>query len=353
MIFGEVSVDQSLGAVVAHAVRQDGLTLKKGHVIRAADIEALRNAGIARLIVSRLEEGDVSEDDAAARLANHVVGSGLRADRPFTGRANLFAMHNGVLRIDTAAVDRINAVDEAVTLATLPAFRSVVAGEMAATVKIIPFAVAGSLLAQAMAAAASPVIAVEPYRPMRLGVLSTVLPGLKPSVINKTIAILSTRLCATQSAIVAEEKLAHTTPALADAIARFVPQCDLIIIFGASAITDRRDVIPSAIEQAGGTIEHFGMPVDPGNLLLLGHVQGKTIIGAPGCARSPKENGFDWVLQRLLAGIPVTAADIRQMGVGGLLMEIVSRPQPRLASGMPVSPEAQRQPADGLVDGKV
>ena len=75
------------------------------------------------------------------------------------------------------------------------------------------------------------------------------------------------------------------------------------------------------------------MPVDPGNLLLVGEVQGKPIIGAPGCARSPKENGFDWVLQRILAGVPVTGADIMGMGVGGLLMEIASRPQPRLGDG--------------------
>ena len=103
----------------------------------------------------------------------------------------------------------------------------------------------------------------------------------------------------------------------------------LIVVFGASAITDRRDVIPAAIEAIGGRVEQFGMPVDPGNLLLLGALGGKPIIGAPGCARSPKENGFDWVLQRLLAGVPVRDADIRAMGVGGLLMEIVSRPQPR------------------------
>jgi molybdenum cofactor cytidylyltransferase len=75
------------------------------------------------------------------------------------------------------------------------------------------------------------------------------------------------------------------------------------------------------------------MPVDPGNLLLLGSLgEGearKTILGAPGCARSPKENGFDWVLQRVLAGVTVTAADVRRLGAGGLLMEIVARGQPR------------------------
>ena len=104
---------------------------------------------------------------------------------------------------------------------------------------------------------------------------------------------------------------------------------DVIIVFGASAIADRRDVIPSAIEMAGGRVEHFGMPVDPGNLLLVGSIAGKPVIGAPGCARSPKENGFDWILHRLLANVPVTRADIMSLGVGGLLMEIVSRPQPR------------------------
>jgi molybdenum cofactor cytidylyltransferase len=332
MMFGEISVDQSLGAVVAHAVKHDRLTLKKGHVIQPADVDALKSIGIARLIVSRLETGDIGENEAAQQLALRIAGSGLRVDRPFTGRANLFATVNGVLTIDAEAIDRINAVDESVTLATLPPFRAVVAGEMVATVKIIPLAVPSTLLSRALTAAACGVLLVRPYQPMQIGVISTLLPGLKGSVINKTIVILANRLAAAHATIVADEKVAHTAAAVATAIQRLAPQCDLIVIFGASAITDRRDVIPSGIELAGGTIEHFGMPVDPGNLLLIGQARGKTVLGAPGCARSPKENGFDWVLQRLLAGIPVTSADIRQMGVGGLLMEIVSRPQPRLGS---------------------
>ncbi|WP_204333402.1 hypothetical protein, partial [Proteus mirabilis] len=85
---------------------------------------------------------------------------------------------------------------------------------------------------------------------------------------------------------------------------------DLVLVFGASAIADRRDVIPAALEQAGGEIEHLGMPVDPGNLLMVGRLGEVPVLGAPGCARSPKENGFDWVLTRLLAGLPVTKADI-------------------------------------------
>ena len=101
------------------------------------------------------------------------------------------------------------------------------------------------------------------------------------------------------------------------------------MIHGASAILDRRDVIPAAIEAAGGRIDHFGMPVDPGNLLLLGRVAGRPVLGLPGCARSPKINGFDWVLERLVAQLPVGAAEIMRMGSGGLLAEIPSRPNRR------------------------
>ncbi len=122
----------------------------------------------------------------------------------------------------------------------------------------------------------------------------------------------------------------HETAPLAEALRRALAAApDIVIVFGASAISDRRDVIPAAVEAAGGRIEHLGMPVDPGNLLLIAELGNLPVLGAPGCARSPKENGFDWVLQRLLAGLPVGRAEVVTMGVGGLLMEIKSRPQPR------------------------
>ena len=71
------------------------------------------------------------------------------------------------------------------------------------------------------------------------------------------------------------------------------------------------------------------MPVDPGNLLLLAARGDMPILGAPGCARSPKENGFDWVLQRLIAGVPTSQRTSAPWASEGLLMEIASRPQPR------------------------
>jgi molybdenum cofactor cytidylyltransferase len=153
-------------------------------------------------------------------------------------------------------------------------------------------------------------------------------------VIEKTLQVTAERLAPAGAKIIAEQRVAHDERDVAQAIdAMFKQGAELVIVFGASAIADRRDVIPAAIERVKGRVEHFGMPVDPGNLMLIGQVAGKPVIGAPGCARSPKENGFDWILMRMLAGLPVTREDITGLGVGGLLMEIVTRPQPRVDVG--------------------
>ncbi|HEY8334930.1 MAG TPA: molybdopterin-binding/glycosyltransferase family 2 protein [Tardiphaga sp.] len=334
MKFGPASPADALGGVTVHTLRQGDLVLKKGTTIGASEVAALTRAGVRDIVVVRLEEGDVSEDAAAASIAQAVAGAGVNVERAFTGRANLFAGAPGVLVVDRAMVDRINGVDEAITLATLPAFKPVVEGEMIATVKLIPFGVAGALCDAAVAATQGGALRVAPYVIRKVGVVSTLLPGLAPKVIDKTLRVTAERLAPAGARIIAERRVPHDEDALASAIKELLGLgAELVIVFGASAIADRRDVIPAAIEQVGGVIEHFGMPVDPGNLLLIGKAGGVAVLGAPGCARSPVENGFDWVLTRLLAGIPVSRADLTGMGVGGLLMEIVTRPQPRVPVG--------------------
>lgn len=334
MFFGEISIDQAQGGVAVHSIRKGGLVLKKGTHIGPAEIEALRRERVESIVIARLDPGDVGEDIAAEHIATRLGGEGVRVAEPFTGRANLFAEQAGVLVIDRDGVDQVNAIDESITFATLPAFDPVKAGEMIATVKIIPFAVEAPTFERALASLGAPIIRIAPFRPLKVAAISTLLPGLKESVIARTLQVLKERLAPAEATLVLDERVPHQAPALALALDQAkAAQADLTIIFGASAIADRRDVIPAAIEISGGTVEHFGMPVDPGNLLLLGRSGAMSVLGAPGCARSPKENGFDWILHRLLAGLPVTRADIVGLGVGGLLMEIVSRPQPRAAAG--------------------
>lgn len=342
MRFGPVPVREAEGAIAAHSLKFDGGVVKKGAMITADTRAALEAAGIARITAARLDPDDIHEDEAAARLARAWVAANIRVDPAFTGRANLFAEKAGVLRVDSDAIDRFNAIDEAVTVATLDHLNAVVDGEMVATVKIIPFAAPRAAVEQAEAIARNARIAVAPYRALKIGLVATTLPVLKPSVMDKTRRILESRLEPAGADIVAEKRVAHDAETLASALADpDLADADLLLIYGASAIVDRRDVVPEGIERAGGRIRHFGMPVDPGNLMLLADLDGRPVIGAPGCARSPKENGFDWVLQRMLAGIEVTPADVTGMGVGGLLMEIVSRPQPR--ASQPVEHQSRRK----------
>ena len=326
-----VPVDEAENAILAHGLQLESMTLKKGQIVTAARRRALSEAGVEKIVVARLDPGDVGEDEAARRLAERLAGAHLRREPPFTGRVNLFAQAAGLVVVDAKAINRVNGVDEAITVATLAPFRAVAAGDMAATVKIIPFAAPGAALERACAALpAGGAVSIAPFRPLRFAVASTTLPGLAASVVARTLRTLEARLAPAGASIVAAERVAHEASALAGALERLAAKGDALVIFGASATADRRDVIPAAIEAIGGRIERFGMPVDPGNLLLLAARGDLPIVGAPGCARSPNENGFDWVLRRILAGAPIAAADIEAMGVGGLLTEIASRPQPRL-----------------------
>jgi molybdenum cofactor cytidylyltransferase len=350
MKFGPVPPREALGATAVHTIRQAALVLKKGTLIGAAEVAALEAAGIKDVVVARLEPGDVSEDKAAAAIAKAMAGQGVRVDRAFTGRANLFADAGGVLVVDKEAIDRLNRVDEAITFATLPAFKPVVEGEMIATVKIIPFATSEASLKAALAVAGKPFIRVAPYTIRKVGVVSTLLPGLATKVVEKTLRVTEARLAPAGATIVAERRVPHEQGAVAKAVDEVLKDgAELVVVFGASAIADRRDVIPAAVEAIGGRVEHFGMPVDPGNLMLIGQARGQPILGAPGCARSPKENGFDWILMRLLAGLAVSREDVTGLGVGGLLMEIVTRPQPRAE---PELEKAQRIAAVILAAGR-
>ncbi len=331
MKFGPVAPKKAIGAILAHSVDTDTGKLKKGRILDVGDIAALEQSGVKTIIAARLSGNDIAEDAAAEQIARSLaLSSTVTLDQPFTGRVNLYAAQSGVLMVDRKAVDAINLADPGITLATLANHTAVEEGRMVATVKIIPFSLPRSTI-QRVVSHAHEVAAIEvaPYMLKKTGLVATTLPSLKPSILDKTRQILKHRLAASANSILHEERVVHDATAIAEAIGKLKKDCDLIIIFGASATSDIDDVIPTGLRLAGGVVEHFGMPVDPGNLLMLGHLDKVSVIGAPGCARSASENGFDWVLQRILAGVTVTNRDISEMGVGGLLKEIHSRPQPR------------------------
>lgn len=330
MRFGPVPLSEAGGAYLAHSLRLPGTVLKKGHVLGEGDLAAMRAAGIAEVIVGRLEPGDVGENAAAEALARALVpdpaAAGLRLDRAFTGRVNIRATGPGIVELDADAIAALNAVDPMITLATVPQWQRVTEGTMVGTVKIISYGVDGAALAAACAAGAGALRRLPPL----VGSADLIVTHLGDASARrdeKGIAAVEGRLSALDVRLVDTVHVAHEAEAVAGALRG--SKSDLALILTASATSDAHDVAPSGLVSAGGRLTRFGMPVDPGNLLFLGRLGDRPVIGLPGCARSPALNGADWVLERVVCGREVSAADIAAMGVGGLLKEIPTRPQPR------------------------
>lgn len=332
MKFGVVPLEEARGAIMAHSQRVGEKMIRKGSLLNDDAIAALRDAGRSEVICARLEPGDVPEDIAADRLATPLITPLIARSRAATGRVNLAAEAPGLLRVDTAKVDRINSIDEALTLGTLPDYAVVAPRDLVATIKVIPFSVPGNVLhvADALVRQGGSPLTLHPFRRLRVGLVATELPGLKDSVTEKTIEATERRVNALTGSLRPALRTAHEETAIARALETLIADgADLLLVVGASAVVDRRDVGPAGIVRAGGEILHFGMPVDPGNLICLGRIGERPALVLPGCARSPKLNGIDFVLARLFAGLHVGPADMMRMGVGGLLKEIDVRPLPR------------------------
>ena len=333
MRFGETPIDEAAGTILAHSWRANGVNFAKGRVLSGEDIAKLKSAGASSVVAARLDPDDMHEDEASATVAKARGGGGIAITGPLTRRCSHLAREAGLAVVDHERIDALNELHESVTVATLPPFARVEPRQMVATVKIIPYAAPRTAVARAVDVAQSanqPLIAVAPFKAMRAGLVQTKLPGTRDKVLDKAVGTTTKRLSSLGSSLVGERRVAHDAKAIAGALQELRGEgCDIFLVAGASAIVDRHDVVPAGIEEAGGEVIHFGMPVDPGNLLLTAELDGKPVLGLPGCAKSPKYNGFDMVLERLAAGLPVGRAEIVRMGAGGLLAEISSRPQPR------------------------
>lgn len=327
MKFGTVDLADADGAVLAHSVSLGGSRLRKGRVLTHDDLASLASAGYRSVTVARLEEGDVHEDAAAVALAAALVpdpaASCLRLTDGFTGRVNVLATSPGVAVLDVTALEAINRIDPMITVATVPQYRQMQEGGMIATIKIISYGVSGAALEAACAHAAGAIRVAGPVlRSARL-IITEVEGGAGEKGAEATAA----RLEAFDIDMPPPVMVRHDSTALAAALQR--EASDLTLILTGSATSDAEDVAPAAVRQAGGVVTRFGMPVDPGNLLFTGHLQGRAVIGLPGCARAPALNGADWVMARMICGLEVGDDEISAMGVGGLLKEIPTRPHPR------------------------
>jgi len=334
MKFGPVPLEDAAGKILAHnLLAPDGRKLfSKGHVLTAADLQLLGELHLESVIVAAPSPSDLGENEAARRVGAAIAGANVRVVAPGVGRCNLVAQAKGPLGINVPLLNRLNNIDEGITIATLREHTLVQPGQLLALVKIIPFAIPAARVedVEAVARESAPVITVRPLQPRSVALIVSGPESNRERLIEDFCGPINDRIRRLDSTLDSVVFVPHAASAVATALRE---QCeagrDLILHAGVSAIIDREDVVPSALREAGGTVTHFGVPVDPGSLLMLGYIGRVPVIGAPGCLKSRKTNVVDWILPRLLAGERLTRADLVVMGHGGLLDDISERPMPR------------------------
>ncbi|MBX3063235.1 MAG: molybdopterin-binding protein [Anaerolineae bacterium] len=332
MKFGAVSLDQAIGKLLAHNVidNENHKLFGKGHVLTTADVDKLRDLNMSSVTVAELEADDVGENEAAAQIVKALANPNLKVSAPGVGRANVIAETRGVVYIDPAQVDRFNQTDEGITIATVRTHTVVKARQLIALVKVIPFAVPRSKVehAASVAAAMNGMIWLAPLIPKSVALILSGPERAEAKLRDEFTPPVKTRVELLGSRLDAVEYVSHQPEAIAEAIQRRCKH-DLIILAGISAIIDREDVAPTGLVRAGGHVEHFGAPVDPGSLTMLGYCGDVPVLGAPGCIKSLKVNIVDWIVPRLLVGEKLEGRQIMAMGHGGLLDDIEDRPMPR------------------------
>jgi molybdenum cofactor cytidylyltransferase len=335
--FGRVALEQAEGMLLGHNVADESgrPALRKGRPLSAADIGLLRRLGRTAVYVAEPGPDDVNEDQAARRVAQAACGAGLRVVGPGAGRANLVTTSAGLLRVDRARLLKINE-GEGLTIATARSEEAVRQGQVVATVKVLPFALAESTVrtAEGTASEGGALIRIDLFARRAVALILSGSASAERRVVSAFTPPLKARVEALGSVIdetsyvPLDDEAGEAT--LAATLRRAVAAgAGLILLAGETAIVDRHDMAPRALEGAGGEVVAFGAPVDPGNLLMLGYLGAVPVVGAPGCSRSPKRNVVDMVLPRLLAGDRLGRADLARLGHGGLLEDVPERPMPR------------------------
>jgi len=336
MRFKPVPLHQAKGKILGHNIAgADGQRmLRKGRPLTDEDLEKLHTLGRTSVYVAEMEPGDVDENTAARRVAEAVCGPGLHSSGGASGRSNLLSDEMGILRINVERLARINECD-GITLATLTTHSPVRARQIVGTIKIIPYAVPESVLSlvEAITAGDSPIVRVDALPSRPVGLILSGSTSMHQKLLSD-FAPLRDRIerlgsSATRTDFVALDEESDEA-ALAEMLkGQIASGIQMILLAGETAIMDSQDILPRAVERAGGHVESVGAPVDPGNLLMLAYINDVPVVGAPGCARSRKTNIVDWILPRLLVGDRLTRRDIVELGHGGLLQDVPERGMPR------------------------
>lgn len=320
----EIAVTDAVGMVLGHDVtriipgQEKGPAFRRGHIIQPDDVHDFLDIGKEHVYVIDLDDGYLHEDEAARRIATAAAGTGIRFTPPTEGRINLTAAYDGLLKIDTEALARLNSLGE-IVFATLHSNHQVKANQAIAGTRVVPLVMPAGTVARAEALCheAPPLIQVKAFRPLRVGMVTTgseVYSGrIKDAfgpVVEKKFAALGSNIL---RQVFTSDEVEMTRGAILDLIKT---GAEMVVVTGGMSV-DPDDRTPAAICAAGGTTISYGAPTFPGAMFMLAYIGDIPVLGLPGCVMYYNASIFDLVVPRLLAGESVSREDIARMGHGG------------------------------------
>ena len=323
----EVPVQEAVGRVLFHDITRivpgefHGRAFKKGHVVVEDDIDQLLELGKDNIYVLELEEGFVHEDDAAIRMATAAVGRGIRIVPPTEGKVRLVTAAAGLLKVNVAALNRINAIEE-IVFATAHTNRRVSVDEMVAGTRIIPLFTEEAKIAEVenICRESGPIVEVVPLATLQVGIVTTGNEVYHKRIEDKFGPVISAKINDLGSTVLRQILVPDSVPMTVQAIHDLLDEgAEMIVVTGGMSV-DPDDRTPASIRAAGGEIVSYGAPTFPGSMFMLAHIGEVPVLGVPGCVMYNKATIFDLLVPRILAGDRLTRDDITVLGHGGLCL---------------------------------
>lgn len=325
-MFKKIKTEDSVGEKLLHditGILEDGfkgVVFKRGHIVREADIERLKDIGKDHIYVGELDSGYVHEEDAALALAKEVVGENISFTEPSEGKTNLEAEEDGVFSINIPALNRINSVGD-YTLACKRNFTPVKKGDRLVGLRIVPLFTEEEIVEEAVEIArdSKPVFQVYPYQKKKIGIIITGSEVYYGRIKDLFEPVLRKKFSQFPAEIIAVNKAPDDLEYIEKILESYLEEGVDIVIFTGGMSVDPDDLTPSAIRNSGAQMIIQGLPVQPGNMLTIGKLENTYLIGVPGASIHSEITSFDLVLPRLFTDMEIKREDLLAMGEGGLL----------------------------------
>ncbi|MCH5342682.1 MAG: molybdopterin-binding protein [Acetatifactor sp.] len=325
-----IKTEDAVGHVLCHDITQiipgvvKDAVFRKGHIVREEDIPVLLSVGKEHLYVWEKKEGILHEDEAAEILRDMCLNENMSATDPKEGKIEILAESDGLFKIDTNGLNRVNALGE-MMIATRHGNFPVKQGDKLAATRIIPLVIEEEKMEAAKKAAGEkPLLSILPFQNRKTGIVTTGSEVAKGRIEDAFGPAIRRKLAEYRVEVLGQKIVGDDMEEITAAIHTFIKDgAEMVLCTGGMSV-DPDDRTPGAIKATGAQIVSYGAPVLPGAMFLLAYYQkdGRQIpvMGLPGCVMYAKRTIFDLVLPRVLVGEVLCAEDLSQYGEGGLCL---------------------------------